>query len=407
MVCTTTMAGEYKTQVESPFFVNSSAHSTLYSADTIIRIGKAFGNEMIAQTTTLSPSQSASPTSSSSPSRVPSRMPMASFPPSEGPSVTPSSAPSTNPSQSPTRVSSDMPTSASPSVMPTGTPSWAPSNASSEPPSSIPSQRPSNMPTNLASLDPTSDFSTVPSTLFSSIPSDLPSRMLSASPSSHPSMRKSSSPSFIPSTETTARTGRPTIKNVGGNLNSLSFPSIILHLEQTNKMDCSAHQCGIQGDEKWTVCYVDPHTKMTVTSCVPKSSHLLDVTEEHYCGPCTADCAEKTNANDSCDDSNFCSFRVHGTSTQMERCSWLKGKGFKILAQNCAIGQPARELCPETCGACVDQCEDDETFAFDLFGVNWKCSTLYQYPHFRDTVCRPDHGAWNSCKEYCGNCAEA
>jgi hypothetical protein len=80
---------------------------------------------------------------------------------------------------------------------------------------------------------------------------------------------------------------------------------------------------------------------------------------------------------------------------------WARPEWQTIL---CVGGHPskAREVCPETCGACVDNCVDSES-QFNVEGKRRDCLWLSLRPQLHPELCeREDVG--RACPETCDKC---
>lgn len=107
--------------------------------------------------------------------------------------------------------------------------------------------------------------------------------------------------------------------------------------------------------------------------------------------------------DDSCDDTagEFYVSSLPG----YERCVWLKARPeyAQILCEE-GHESGAREVCPETCGACTDTCVDDMKADVVIDGVNRDCPWLDLRPEEIEKECKLGTDAWNYCRETCGNC---
>jgi hypothetical protein len=103
-----------------------------------------------------------------------------------------------------------------------------------------------------------------------------------------------------------------------------------------------------------------------------------------------------------CDDSKFDMFFV-GEIDENQRCVWLAARPeWQTIL--CVGGHPskAREVCPETCGACVDNCVDSES-QFNVEGKRRDCLWLSLRPQLHPELCeREDVG--RACPETCDKC---
>lgn len=107
----------------------------------------------------------------------------------------------------------------------------------------------------------------------------------------------------------------------------------------------------------------------------------------------------------SCDDSLFDTFYV-ASLRQDQRCVWLRARP-EYISKLCVEGHTsrARQICPETCGACTDSCEDSET-KFNIDGKRRDCLWLSLRVAEQFKNCKPEHAAWFHCRETCENCSD-
>lgn len=106
-----------------------------------------------------------------------------------------------------------------------------------------------------------------------------------------------------------------------------------------------------------------------------------------------------------CDDAPP-SVKFHQVGEDRDRsCAWL--------AQNdlwkdklCINSNPAWDLCPETCGRCKDQCDDDpdETFYISKRWGNQDCKWISLKEERLERFCQENHLAYHVCKDTCNNC---
>lgn len=235
------------------------------------------------------------------------------------------------------------------------------------------------------------------------LPEDCPKPSAAPSVSMIPTSTPSESPSL--SMEPTAPTNEPT-----------ESPTLPL-------LDCSEYSgCDPNDPEKVSICTVHEDTKMTTQACSRKNEVWFHGFGDHYCGPCQNTCyelEERYNPRDPCDDTMYCKFQIDTPERDysafnknshrngsMQRCTWLHGQTEEIRAQYCAVGQEARELCPETCGVCTDDCEDSPTAEVMVNGSLRTCEYLQLRPNIQQEVCIQGSEVWNTCREYCGNCID-
>ena len=104
-----------------------------------------------------------------------------------------------------------------------------------------------------------------------------------------------------------------------------------------------------------------------------------------------------------CDDDKFAKFFVEATGKE-EPCVWLAAR-MDTFSSLCDEGDStgARSICPETCGACNDDCEDTDGY-FNYNGVERPCLwlSLRNWIITEPGVC--DGEAGTVCPETCDTC---
>jgi hypothetical protein len=127
----------------------------------------------------------------------------------------------------------------------------------------------------------------------------------------------------------------------------------------------------------------------------------------------------------SCDDSNFrrteeeslslrltCEDSIEPEALVIEElegpsrdCAWL-GNNPDWQADLCLSDHGAWAICPEICGACTDNCDDDPvaTFEFGEAGFRGNCQWLSLRPEQAEQYCVELHPANEVCRETCGTC---
>lgn len=111
----------------------------------------------------------------------------------------------------------------------------------------------------------------------------------------------------------------------------------------------------------------------------------------------------KSNSNEFfCDDDREATFLVSSNSGKRERCVWLAARQDE-QKRLCVDGKEAMAVCPETCGACVDQCEDTPGGKFMLNNVQRDCLWLSLRNHMIGKVCVEGHEAFTTCSETCNS----
>lgn len=103
-----------------------------------------------------------------------------------------------------------------------------------------------------------------------------------------------------------------------------------------------------------------------------------------------------------CDDSKTGRFFVSATGKE-EPCVWLADAGRQSFRDElCVAGTDAYSLCPETCGACTDNCEDsDEKFNYE--NKLRDCLWLRLRPKKQEAACAINDIAY-ACPETCDIC---
>ena len=137
-------------------------------------------------------------------------------------------------------------------------------------------------------------------------------------------------------------------------------------------------------------------------ACVPGSDAHLHCKET--CNSC-ADLVPISNSEAvACDDSTTSSFWVDGI-WGYQSCVWLKATPAR-QADLCSEGGAASLLCPETCGACDDSCEDlpGEFIDHANGNVTRTCAWLSLRPYFWEAYCVDGHDAYGLCQETCQRC---
>ena len=111
----------------------------------------------------------------------------------------------------------------------------------------------------------------------------------------------------------------------------------------------------------------------------------------------------ETQSRSGCDDSVLATFYVKDLD-QDQHCVWLAARTDYIQTL-CVEGHNsgAREACPETCGACTDNCLDT-MIKFDIDGIRRNCLWLSLRIREQIKVCHTGNEAWRQCPETCNNC---
>lgn len=103
-----------------------------------------------------------------------------------------------------------------------------------------------------------------------------------------------------------------------------------------------------------------------------------------------------------CDDDKFRTFDVPDLN-EFQRCVWLSARP-NYIAQLCSVNSTsgAREVCPETCMVCVDDCNDTDG-RFDVGADSRDCLWLSLRPMLHETLCT-DQAVALACPETCDVC---
>lgn len=109
-----------------------------------------------------------------------------------------------------------------------------------------------------------------------------------------------------------------------------------------------------------------------------------------------------------CDDDSDASFKVNEQLGRRD-CYWLARHINVDWVRTTVCDDPNHDgyrLCPETCGACVDECNDRDNAKFWVSNkVGWKpCAWLATKKHWKERLCVPGHDAFRLCPETCDRC---
>ncbi|KAI2495559.1 Gametolysin peptidase M11 [Fragilaria crotonensis] len=104
-----------------------------------------------------------------------------------------------------------------------------------------------------------------------------------------------------------------------------------------------------------------------------------------------------------CDDEKFAAFYVEELN-QFQRCVWLAARPVYITILCSATSESkARDLCPETCQVCKDDCEDSISGRFLVDGKMRDCEWLSLRPTLHAMLCM-DRTISGTCPETCDIC---
>lgn len=112
-----------------------------------------------------------------------------------------------------------------------------------------------------------------------------------------------------------------------------------------------------------------------------------------------------------CDDFLDQTFSIGG-GRQPRDCKWLRSLDQFVISRLCTdVASGVYDICEETCGKCKETCEDDANVVFLVFIADdvdpeiRGCAWLNDRPRIRNSVCVPDHDAYEVCPETCNTCA--
>lgn len=345
------------------------------------------------------PSLSFTPTQSNSPSEHLSAPPSVSPSMSQFPSVSPSI--SEEPSQSPSSHPSQSP---QPSAIPSGPPSKSSTPSLSKSPSSAPSVRPSSSPSLSKSPSLTPSYSSLPTTMpsngpsLSKWPSFSPSRF--SFPTTTPSLNPSSS--HVPSESITPMATQPS-SFPPQSASPTNMPSDTYSVSPTN-VPADAHSVSPSISSTNTPTFTKWSISIPSSSLsIPKSTRRPTLFSARVDEGGLDRCDVTPNPRDPCDDHKTCSFFVREGYDKRERCVWLAARP-ELQEFLCREGEDARTICPETCGVCVDECEDNLQAKFVIDDNERDCFWLSLRPDRQDEFCRTTHPASWQCPETCDLC---
>jgi len=110
------------------------------------------------------------------------------------------------------------------------------------------------------------------------------------------------------------------------------------------------------------------------------------------------------NRGQLCDDDMDGTFFVD-TDLENQGCRWLQEQPLE-QPKLCVPGSGAYDMCPETCGKCIDSCVDDNAF-FDYNGERVDCTELRGRTDLEwEEMCEVD-GPFQHCRETCNSCPSA
>jgi hypothetical protein len=112
-------------------------------------------------------------------------------------------------------------------------------------------------------------------------------------------------------------------------------------------------------------------------------------------------CPAELRPASECDDEYWTNFFVNDQEG-FQRCIWLNARQ-EFHETLCVPGNPAYDICAETCGKCRDTCEDyDQKFQVD--NAMRDCLWLSLRPTEQDRLCVPGNDAFHFCPEVCEGC---
>ena len=265
--------------------------------------------------------------------------------------------------------------------------------------SSLPSQNPSIIPS--SSLIPSVGASDTPSivpfsTLIPSVgapdtPSIVPSVGASDTPSIVPSVGASDTPSIVPSSSLIPSVAASETPSIVPSVGAPDTPSIVPSSSLIPSVAASETPSIVPSSS------LIPSVAASETPSIVPSSTLIPSVG-------ASESPSKAPGYDGCDDSRDGEFWVPFLELN-QKCVWLKDRP-NVASLLCEEEQEndARSVCPETCGACTDTCVDDLAGMFLVDEIARDCEWLDLRPHLLEQECQFGKGAWNYCRETCGNC---
>lgn len=375
----------------------------------------------------------------------PNPTPFPTTPPVVAPTPPPTSMPTPAPTPMPTFAPTPNPTPAptpNPTPLPTPFPTTPPQETPTPPPTVIPTSPPTPDPTPLPTFAPTPIPTTPPQTAPSPPPTPQPTPTPGASCDDDPVARF-----FVQSTgrsepciwlasrpaeqtalcamgqparnicRETCRVCSDNCEDTNGRFNLNNVRRSCLWLSLRNNV---ISQVCVAGNEAYTMCPETcnnpdceggnpPTPTLTITTPPPTSKPTRQpsprptaINSPPTPPPTPVPTLTVTGREDPtrCDDDMTARFFVASTGRN-EPCIWLAARPNEQLSL-CAEGQPAREVCKETCRVCSDFCFDTNA-KFDYNGVRRNCLWLSLRTNVINEVCVPGNGAFQVCPETCNN----
>ena len=153
---------------------------------------------------------------------------------------------------------------------------------------------------------------------------------------------------------------------------------------------------GVQRDCDW----LRWQPSLLESVCVPGSDASIQCKET--CNSCEDLIPIANSMTVACDDSTTTAFWVDGI-WGYQNCIWLKATPVR-QPDLCVEGSAAYVACPETCGACEDNCNDLRGTFSDDTDAKRDCAWLSYRPYYWEQYCVDGHAANELCLETCQRC---
>eukprot|EP00547_Thalassionema_nitzschioides_P008010 CAMPEP_0194202132 /NCGR_PEP_ID=MMETSP0156-20130528/2239_1 /TAXON_ID=33649 /ORGANISM="Thalassionema nitzschioides, Strain L26-B" /LENGTH=545 /DNA_ID=CAMNT_0038927535 /DNA_START=73 /DNA_END=1710 /DNA_ORIENTATION=+ len=379
------------------------------------------------------------PTESPAPTPAPSESPTGpSASPSHQPSTTPSGlAPTLFPTSSPkpSPAPSSAPTNSPPTASPSRSfpPSAHPTSSPTGNPTLSPSQYPSTTPTAEPTGDPTPSPSSAPST---SQPSGLPSRSVLPTPVPQNCDDSRTGTFLVETTSGTIKqercvwletrpTQQPTYCQPGQDAYHLCPETCGVCDDTCEDTNGSFVYDGTHRDCTWLklrlnvmeeVCLEgrtahDVTCPETCNACdVPPPDPTLQPTNYPTTSPSTPFPSSFPTVELPCDDDRDATFlRINidnnGSTEEERNCAWLAFSATAAEQELYCSSSAIATDCRETCGLCLDDCEDITNGTFLYLGEDRDCPWLATQNTVQDVICREGFTAYDIiCPETCNKC---
>jgi len=271
-----------------------------------------------------------------------------------------------------------------------------------------PSDPPTMFPTVAPTFLPTAVLTNAPSQVPTAVPTNAPSQVPTAVPTNAPSKVPTAVPTYAPSQVPTA---------VPTNAPSQPPSTITLPCDDSETIQFLVD----------VVVNVFGTTEKRLQKCIWLAARIEE--QSIYCKPdhlsgaydiCPETCRK---CFDSCTENRRSEFLYNN---KIKNCAWLSIR-FDVQDKICVPGQPAYDLCTESCNSCPGPgggygaalpisphviCDDTDIVNFlvdDVVGFQ-NCSWLrYECnPVYRNVLCNSSHpsNAYGICEETCGKCTD-